>query len=118
MSLEELAPLLVYSTEEDIGDYDWDENQISNYVTFWYSPSGNCFQDYVGNGREEAIEDCIKWLDSKYHEFKGGCMTQTDRIDLCKKCDSCNNEYLTQVLLPKMRQKNQGEKREFPRDVR
>lgn len=68
MSLEELAPLLVYSTEEDIGDYDWKENPIPYYVTFWYSPSGNCFQDYVGNGREEAIEDCIKWLDAEYGE--------------------------------------------------
>lgn len=68
MSLEELAPLLVYSTEEDIGEYDWDENPIPYYVTFWYSPSGNCFQDYVGNGREEAIEDCINWLDSEHGE--------------------------------------------------
>lgn len=42
MSLEELATLLVYS------------------------PSGNCFQDYVGNGREEAIEGCINWLDSEH----------------------------------------------------
>ena len=34
MSLEELALLLVFSTEEDIGDYDWDENPIPYYVTF------------------------------------------------------------------------------------
>lgn len=67
MSLEGLAPLLVYSTEEDICDYD-DENSIPYYVTFWYSPSGNCFQDHVGNGMQEAIEDCIKWLDSEYGE--------------------------------------------------
>lgn len=66
MSLEELAPLLVYSTEEDIGDYDYDENRLPWYVTFWYSPSGNCFQDYVGNGMQEAIDDCIEWLNSEY----------------------------------------------------
>lgn len=66
MSLEELAPLLVHSTEEDIGDYDWNENPIPYYVTFWYSPSGNYFQDYVGHGQQEAIEDCIEWLDSAY----------------------------------------------------
>lgn len=65
MSLEELAPLLVYSTEKDIGDYDGDENPIHWYVTFWYSPSGAHFQDYMGNGQQEAIEDCIEWLDSE-----------------------------------------------------
>lgn len=73
MSLEELAPLLVYSTKEDIGDYDWDENLIPCYVTFWYSPSGNCFQDYVGTGQQEAIDDCIEWLDSEYHEANLSC---------------------------------------------
>ncbi len=35
-------------------------------MTFWYSPSGNYFQDYVGHGQQEAIEDCIEWLDSAY----------------------------------------------------
>lgn len=70
MSLDELAQLLVYSSEEDIGDCDWDENSIPYYVTFWHSPSGNCFQDYVGNGQSEAIDDCIKWLDSE-------CMRET-----------------------------------------
>lgn len=29
MSLEELAPLLVYAEEIDIGDFDYDENPIS-----------------------------------------------------------------------------------------
>lgn len=38
------------------------------YVTFWYSPSGNCFQDYVGEGMQEAIDDCIEWLDAEYNE--------------------------------------------------
>lgn len=66
ISLEELAPLLVYSSEEDVGDYDLNENSIPNYVTIWYFPSGNCFQDYVGNGQLKAIDDCIKWLDSEY----------------------------------------------------
>lgn len=66
MSLEEIAPLLVYSKEEDVGDYDWEENPISYYETFWYSPSGKYFQDYVGDGRQDAIDDCIKWLDSEY----------------------------------------------------
>lgn len=64
MSLEELAPLLVYSTKEDIGDYDYDENLIPYYITVWHSPSGNCFQDYVGTGQQEAIDDCLEWLDS------------------------------------------------------
>lgn len=68
MSLEELDPQLVYSKEKNIGDYDWDENPIPYYVTFWYSPSGNCFQDYVGTGQQDAIEDCIEWLDSEYEQ--------------------------------------------------
>ena len=68
MSLEELAPLLIYSKEKDIGDYDWDENPIPYYVTFWYSPSGNYFQYYGGNEEQEAIDDCIEWLDSEYGE--------------------------------------------------
>lgn len=68
MSLEEIAPLLVYSEEVDTGDYDWDENPIPCYETFWYSPSGNSFVDYCGEGKQEAIDDCIKWLDSEYEK--------------------------------------------------
>lgn len=60
MSLEELAPLLIHSEEIDIGDYDWDENPISWYVTRWFSPSGREFTE-----QEDAIEDCINWLDSE-----------------------------------------------------
>lgn len=73
MSLEERAPLLVYSTEKDIGDYDWDESSIPYYVLFWYSLSGNCFQDYVDTGQQEAIDDCIEWLDSEYYEANHSC---------------------------------------------
>lgn len=61
MSLEELAPLLIRSEEIDIGDYDWDENPISWYVTRWFSPSGRDFWEH-----EEAINDCVKWLDSEW----------------------------------------------------
>lgn len=75
MSLEELAPLLVYSTKEDIGDYDWDENPIPCYETFWHSPSGTCFQDYGCNEYQDAIEDCIEWLDS---EFVRGDLGETN----------------------------------------
>lgn len=73
MSLEELAPLLVYYTEKDIGDYDWDENSIPYYVSMWHSPSGNDFQDYGGNGYQDAIDDCIEWLDSEYNETNLSC---------------------------------------------
>lgn len=67
MSLEELAQLLVHEEQIDIGDFDWDENPISYYQTFWYSPSGNYFMDYGDEeGYKEAIEDCIKWLDSEW----------------------------------------------------
>ena len=68
ISVEELAQLLVHETEEDIGDYDYDENPIPLYVTFWNSPSGNLFQNYCGNGKQEAIDDCCRWLDSEYDE--------------------------------------------------
>lgn len=68
MSLEELAPLLVYSTEEDIGDYDCEENLIPYYVTVWHSPSGVSFQDYGCNEYQDVVNDCIKWLDSEYEE--------------------------------------------------
>lgn len=34
MSLEELAPLLVYSKEIDSGDFDYDETPISYYERF------------------------------------------------------------------------------------
>lgn len=61
MSLEELAPLLIHSEEIDIGDYDWDENPISWYVTRWFSPSGRDFWEH-----KEAINDCVKWLDSEW----------------------------------------------------
>lgn len=70
ISLEELAPLFVYSKEIDIGDFDYDENPISFYETFWYSPSGKCFVDYYGEGYKEAVEDCIKWLDSEWNKNK------------------------------------------------
>lgn len=66
MSLEELAPLLVYSTQEDIGDYDYDDNSIPWYITMWHSPSGACFQDYGCNEYQDAIDDCIRWLDLEY----------------------------------------------------
>ena len=62
MSLEELAPLLIRSEEIDIGDYDWDENPISWYVIHWFSPSGRDFWEH-----ENAIEDCIRWLDSEWN---------------------------------------------------
>lgn len=60
MSLEELAQLLVHEEQIDIGDFDWDENPISWYVTRWFSPSGREFTE-----QEDAIEDCINWLDSE-----------------------------------------------------
>lgn len=39
MSLEELAPLLVYAEEIDIGDFDYDENPIS-----WFNSGSNILQ--------------------------------------------------------------------------
>lgn len=68
MSLEELAPLLVFSTEENIGDYDYEGNLIPYYTTVWHSPSGVSFQDYGCNDYQDAINDCIKWSDSEYEE--------------------------------------------------
>lgn len=66
MSLEELAPLLIHCKEIDIENFDWDENPIPYYETFWFSPSGNEFVDYSGEGYDEALQDCIKWLDSEF----------------------------------------------------
>lgn len=80
MSLEELAPLLVYSKETDVGDYDWDENPISFYQTFYYSPSGEHFDE---NSYEEAIADAINWLDSDYIA-----------PDQCVCCTECENFHL------------------------
>ena len=62
ISLEELAQLLVHEEQIDIGDFDWDENPISWYVTRWFSPGGREFMD-----QEDAIEDCVKWLDSEWN---------------------------------------------------
>lgn len=52
MSLEEIAPYLVRSKII----YDW-EDEFEVYV----SPSGLQYLSY-----EEAIDDCIKWLNSEY----------------------------------------------------
>lgn len=70
ISLEELAPLLIHCEEIDTGDYDWDENPIPYYETFWFSPSGNEFVDYFGEGYKDALQDCIKWLDSEFNKNK------------------------------------------------
>lgn len=53
MSVDELAPYLV-KEEFTFRDGTW-----------WKSPSGNQFDYY-----DDALEDCIKWLNSKY-EPKG-----------------------------------------------
>lgn len=50
MSLEELAPYLVYRT-------------VIDKSQFWRSPSG-----YVFNNKDVAIENCIHWLDGEYHK--------------------------------------------------
>lgn len=68
MSLEELAPFLIHCEEINTGDYDWDENPIPYYETFWFSPSGNKFVDYFGEGYDEALQDCIEWLDSEFNK--------------------------------------------------
>lgn len=56
MSLDELAPLLIKQRAIYYGD----ERR-------WTSPSGNKFDYY-----DDAIEDCIKWLDSEY-KGEGQC---------------------------------------------
>lgn len=59
MSLEEVAPYLLRSKIF----YDWgDEFEV--YV----SPSGLQYLSY-----EDAIEDCIKWLDLEYDETNLSC---------------------------------------------
>ena len=50
MSLEEIAPYLVYRT-------------MINKSEVWYSPSGNTFSN-----QDAAIENCIHWLDKEYHK--------------------------------------------------
>lgn len=99
MSLEEMAPLLVQSTEvEDIGDYDWDENPIAWYVTVWHSPSGDVFYDH-----QDAINDCIQWLGSElliedtqvyckkcYHFWIDE--SETPQCEYCRECDLSDSE--------------------------
>lgn len=68
MSLEELAPLFIYSTKKHIEDYYWDGKMIPYYQTFWHSPSGNSFNDFYGKGYDESLQDCIKWLDSEFNK--------------------------------------------------
>ena len=50
MSLEEIAPYLVYRT-------------MINKSEVWYSPSG-----YTFSNQDAAIENCINWLDKEYHK--------------------------------------------------
>ena len=50
MSPDELAPLLI----KQRAIYYWDERR-------WTSPSGNKFNYY-----DDALEDCIQWLNSEY----------------------------------------------------
>ena len=50
MSLEEIAPYLVYRT-------------MINKSEVWYSPSG-----YTFSNKDAAIENCIHWLDKEYHK--------------------------------------------------
>ena len=50
MSLEEIAPYLVYRT-------------MINKSEVWYSPSG-----YTFSNQDAAIENCIHWLDKEYHK--------------------------------------------------
>lgn len=49
MSLEELAPYLVHRT-------------VIDKSQFWLSPNGFIFRN-----EEDAIENCIHWLDGEYY---------------------------------------------------
>lgn len=60
--------LYVVGVEQNLHFESYNETPISFYETFWYSPSGKCFVDYYGEGYKEAIEDCVKWLDSEWEE--------------------------------------------------
>lgn len=54
MSLTEIAPYLIKRC------FPYDENDDKR----WLSPSGKKFTYY-----DDAIEDCIKWLDSEFEEI-------------------------------------------------
>ena len=57
MSVEELAPLLVHESYEFDVDYDWD---IETYDTIYNSPSGGVFNNY-----DDALDDCVQWLNAE-----------------------------------------------------
>lgn len=60
--------LYVVGVEQNLHFESYDETPISYYERFWYSPSGNRFVNHCGDSYDEAIEDCVKWLDSEWEE--------------------------------------------------
>lgn len=64
MSLEELALLLIRSTWIS-KNFNYNQGHISLRKVEWFSPSGQKYET-----KEEAIEDCIKWLDSEWNKNK------------------------------------------------
>lgn len=64
MSLEELAPLLIRSTWIS-KNFNHNQGRISLRKVEWFSPSGQKYET-----KEEAVEDCIKWLDSEWNKNK------------------------------------------------
>ena len=57
MDEKELAELLVKETLQQEVDYDWDESPFAIYDIIYELPNGEVYYDY-----DDALRDCIKWL--------------------------------------------------------
>ena len=57
MSDEEPAKHNVRESTEYVFDYDWDENPVGEYVSFWRTSDGAIFWSY-----EDAVEYELSWL--------------------------------------------------------
>lgn len=64
MSLEEIAPLLIRSTWIS-KNFNHNQEHVSLRKVEWFSPSGRKYET-----KEDAVEDCIKWLDSEWNKNK------------------------------------------------
>ena len=60
LSDKELAEMLVYETETNYGDYDYDDNPIDWYLTEYITPDGEAFDNL-----KDAIRHTIEWLNTE-----------------------------------------------------
>ena len=71
LSVEKIAELLVKEECVDEGDYDYDDEYCSCYMTYYVSPDGNSHYTY-----EDALNWTIDWLKADALEWTADWLKQ------------------------------------------